>query len=307
MLDGFDGDTTVSHGIRYLVELARSRRWVTLTKEVRGYSGNFDLPFLSTLWNYAWHHGFSPSLPTSQVAQFVRRKSRSLLRRAQRRSNKHPPKKAIERGILNPDFVKRLGLAERRQTLKKSRPGLPQSAREDHYRRLTWGVMPYTLEVMDRAAGVFSIEPRFPFWDKRLVEFCLALPPEQKMNQGWTRIVMRRAMTDILPPEIQWRGGKSNLGPSFVNGMLVFERERLDEVLQKNPTFIENYIDLAAIRSAYQQFISNKVPDNNDVLAIYRAVSLALWLQRTGLTSQRDSGSSNQAVGRELKPCLAKV
>jgi hypothetical protein len=78
--------------------------------------------------------------------------------------------------------------------------------------------------------------------------------------------------------------------------MLVFERERLEEVIQKNPTFIENYTDLAAIRNLYQRFISNKVPDNNDVLAIYRAVSLALWLQRTGLTSQTDSGSSNQAV-----------
>jgi asparagine synthase (glutamine-hydrolysing) len=294
MLDGFDGDTTVSHGIRYLVELARSRRWVNLTKEVRGYTRNFDLPLLSTLWSYAWHHGVSPLLPNSRVAQFAGRKSRSLLRRALRRSDQIP-NRPMGRAILHPDFMRQIGFAERRQTLKMARPGLPQTAREDHYRRLTLGVMPYTLEVMDRAAGAFSLEPRFPFWDKRLVEFCLALPPEQKMHQGWTRMVMRRAMTNILPREIQWRGGKSNLGPNFVQGMLVFERERLAEVIQKNPTLIENYVDLNAVRNVYKRFISQNLPDDNDVLAIYRAVSLALWLQRTGLTSQTESRRS-QAV-----------
>ncbi|NJK41365.1 MAG: hypothetical protein HC934_08440 [Acaryochloridaceae cyanobacterium SU_2_1] len=41
-----------------------------------------------------------------------------------------------------------------------------------------------TLEVMDRAAAPHGIELRFPFWDKRLVEFCVSLPAEQKMQQA---------------------------------------------------------------------------------------------------------------------------
>ena len=92
-----------------------------------------------------------------------------------------------------------IDLAERRKALQQAGPNPPRTERENHYRKLTWGVMPFTLEVLERAAAAFGIEPRFPFWDKRLVEFCLALPPQQKVHGGWTRIVLRRALADILP------------------------------------------------------------------------------------------------------------
>jgi hypothetical protein len=39
------------------------------------------------------------------------------------------------------------------------------------------------LEILDYASGVFSIEMRYPFWDKRMIEFCLSLPPEQKLRK----------------------------------------------------------------------------------------------------------------------------
>jgi hypothetical protein len=38
---------------------------------------------------------------------------------------------------------------------------------------------------------------RYPFWDKRMIEFCLSLPPEQKIKKGWTRMIMRRAMVEF--------------------------------------------------------------------------------------------------------------
>src|SRR5687768_18008169 len=41
------------------------------------------------------------------------------------------------------------------------------------YRRLSDAGVPHTLEVLDRAGSAFALEPRFPFWDLRLVEFCL--------------------------------------------------------------------------------------------------------------------------------------
>jgi asparagine synthase (glutamine-hydrolysing) len=141
-----------------------------------------------------------------------------------------------------------------------------------------------TLEVADRAAAAFSLEPRYPFFDRRLVEFCLALPPEQKLHQGWTRVVMRRALSDILPEAIRWRGGKSNLSPNFDRGLLTFEQERLEEIILKNPQVIERYVDIAALRKAYHRYVSGGTGD--EVLTVWKAVTLALWLCRTGLTSQ---------------------
>src|SRR2546427_772007 len=44
MLDGLDGDTTVSHGVGYLRELAGSGRWVRLLREARGLSRQLKVP-----------------------------------------------------------------------------------------------------------------------------------------------------------------------------------------------------------------------------------------------------------------------
>ena len=94
-------------------------------------------------------------------------------------------------------------------------PALPQTERDDHYRLLMGNIRSCVHNMLNRLGGAFAVETRFPFFDKRLIEFCLALPPEQKLHQGWSRIILRRAMTGILPREIQWRPGKSNLHPGF--------------------------------------------------------------------------------------------
>jgi asparagine synthase (glutamine-hydrolysing) len=132
---------------------------------------------------------------------------------------------------------------------------------------------------VDKAAGAFGLELRYPFFDTRLVEFCLSLPPEQKMSRGWTRLVMRRAMNGILPPEIQWRGGKSDLGPGFDYGLRTFERSRLEMLFFHESDIIENYLDISAIRTAYHRFVAGNATDGEGLL-MWRAVSLALWLQR---------------------------
>jgi asparagine synthase (glutamine-hydrolysing) len=141
--------------------------------------------------------------------------------------------------------------------------------------------MPFTLEVLDRTAAAFGLESRFPFWDKRLVEFCLALPPEQKVQRGWTRLVLRRAMAGILPVEVQWRGRKSNLGPGFEYGLLTYERDRLDEMILKDSAVIEPYVDISTLRDAYQRFVRRE--STQDVMAIWKAVSLGLWLKYKAL------------------------
>ena len=274
LLDGFDGDTTVSHGTGYLIELARSGRWITLLKEARAYAPHFNISPRKLLRWYVWHHGLKPVL--QQIPQPVRRIGRSLYPRT-------APTNQSQLNILNPDFVQRIGLEERRRTQALAQPSQPLSEREVHYRRLTMGVMSFILEVNDRAAAAFSIEKRYPFWDKRLVEFCLALPPEQKLNRGWIRMVMRRAMAGILPEEVQWRGGKGNMSPNFEHGLLTFDREQLEEVILKDPGAIGKYVDITALRKAYHRFVSREATEQ-EVFSIWQSASLALWLQSTGLT-----------------------
>ncbi|MFQ5849216.1 MAG: lasso peptide isopeptide bond-forming cyclase [Candidatus Binatia bacterium] len=266
LLDGFDGDTTVSYGITYLTELARTGRWKALITEVMGLSRNFNV----SPWKVLWRRGLRPLAPKP-----VRQAWRAL-------RGRNGPAWMTQNPTIHPDFARRIGLAERFKALQGERFKPARSAREDHWRRLTRGLTPFVLELADKAAMAFSIEPRYPFFDRRLVEFCLALPPEQKIHQGWTRMVLRRAMVDILPVEVQWRGDKFNFSANFNRGLLTVDRELVEEVTLNDPSVIAEYVNIAALHKTYNRCLSQ--PKNEDTMTVWKAVSLALWLRRTGLT-----------------------
>ncbi len=132
-----------------------------------------------------------------------------------------------------------------------------------------------------KAAARFGIEPRFPFFDKRLAEFCLALPADQKLCQGWTRFIMRRSLAAYLPPEVCWRRTKSSVGPNFTRGMPTFARQRLELMIFQHGHIIGEYVDLPTLRRAYHRYVSRKTLA--DELPLWRAVTLAIWLKQTNL------------------------
>ena len=279
ILDGFDGDSTVSHGVGYLKDLAQAGKWLTLYQQLRGYTKHFGYPFPGLFWALLWRYEFS----RFRALRFGHRVWHGVRRRVWKPDQ--PSATPAWDATLNADFVERIGLKERRRVLNQAAAASKQSQRAEHHYHLVRGVMPYTLEVMDKAAAAFGMELRFPFWDKRLVEFCLSLPAEQKIHRGWTRMVMRRALAGILPEDVQWRGGKSNLGPSFTHGFLTFEHERLQEVLFHHPELIETYTDITALREAYDRFVSRDAHDDDEI-AVWRAVTLALWLKKQNLKHQ---------------------
>lgn len=260
-LDGFDGDTTISHGIGRLAELARAGRWLTLAIELDGLSGNLGAPARSI----ARRHVIGPlaSEPMQRLREIGPR-------RVQGREDTAP--------LVNDKFATRIDLDARIEELQ-DRSNPPRTVRKRHHQSLTRGIIPFALEVADKAAAAFSIEPRYPFFDKRLVEFCLALPADQKQRSGLTRVVMRRAMNGILPPEIQWRGDKADLSPNFNHVLLRFERDRIEHVIDGESTGIEEYADMTTVRDAYARF--ELTGDHEAAIAVWKVVTLALWLRHT--------------------------
>jgi asparagine synthase (glutamine-hydrolysing) len=68
--------------------------------------------------------------------------------------------------------------------------------------------LPELLKVEDRNAMRFGVETRLPFLDHKLVEFCLQAPVQAKLNNGWTKWMLRAAMDGKMPPAIVWRKDK---------------------------------------------------------------------------------------------------
>ena len=261
LLDGEGGDVTVSHGVAYLAELARRGRWMTLATEIDILSKHHD----RSPWHFLKHYALKPLAPEPvrwawQVA----------------RGRRQPPWWTAYT-IINPDFARQIGLAERARALEGERSRSARTSREDHWHDLTSGLNPYVFEWSSAVAAAFPVEIRYPFFDRRLVEFCLSLPPDQKLKRGWPRVVMRRALANSLPGRIRCRVGKGDLSHAFNRGLLASEQGLLEEVILKDPQVIKKYVDLASLREAYYRFVFQGT--SHDAIKVFTATNLALWLR----------------------------
>jgi asparagine synthase (glutamine-hydrolysing) len=279
LLDGHDGDSVVSHGYKYLDELAIAGRWFTLTREIGGLAKHYGDSPLNLLRAYAWHYGFEPFLSRHKSLRMARRIFREIARRRPRYDSSREPNGTDWQDLLNPDFAAQTNMAERRTAWRKTLVNSARSEREAHYRVLTQPLQSYALEVHDSAAAAFGLEKRYPFWDRRVVEFCLSLPGEQKLFNGWTRMVMRRAMENILPKKVQWRGGKMDFSASLSYGLKTFEQDLMARIIIDNPEAIEKYVNVNVLRKSYQRFLAGEAANSSDLFNIWKCTSLALWLQ----------------------------
>ncbi len=264
-LDGIDGDSTVSFGLDFLTDLARTLRWRRLMKEARDVCRRPEVA-LSPL-KAALRFGFKPLVPGSVTRLWDR------LRRQGR-----PP--FDPRSVVNPELAERVRLKQRTRDHLGGKPTLFCSERNKHRASLESGLIPLGLEVLDKAAAAFGIEPRYPFFDRRLMEFCLGLPSEQKLADGWPRSIHRRGMAGILPDDVCWRFSKADLSPSFQWRLLDYEKATLERCLVDPNGALAPYVDLRVLGAAYTEYRTAPVTAIDEALAVYGAVMLGLWLER---------------------------
>lgn len=69
------------------------------------------------------------------------------------------------------------------------------------------------LRYADRNSMAHSVEVRLPFLSHQLVEFVFSLPDDFLIHNGWTKYILRKSMSDILPSEITWRKDKVGYEP----------------------------------------------------------------------------------------------
>jgi len=267
ILEGFDGDTTVSHGIGYFHELARAGRWWALAREAWGFGRLRERSALEVWWQFFHHYRLRGIRGVGRLTRLWTKLTGSN-HRGSRSEN-----------LLDSNFAERIGWGDRQKQLTEKQRGALPSERAHHYRLLSRGVMPSTLETLDRASSLFGIELRYPFFDRRLVEFCLGLPAEQKLRHGWSRRVLRNGMKGVLPESIRTRPGKSNVGPGFDYAFLTHEKELTEQILWDRPDRIADYVDLSYVRAAYRAAIDGK-RDEAQVLDVWNAVTLDLWLRQ---------------------------
>jgi asparagine synthase (glutamine-hydrolysing) len=278
LLDGHDGDSVVSHGYDYLRELALAGKWILLARELRGLGKHYGDSSFGLFQAYFAAYGVNPVIKKYGPLRVARRASRAILRKIRPAAHSSGADRDWQ-SLMNPAFAERVAMTERHRAFRKTLGYSARTEHEAHYRTLAQAVQPFALEVHNGAAAAFGIETRYPFWDRRVVEFCLALPPGQKLHRGWTRMVLRRAMGGVLPTEVQWRGGKLDFTPSLSYGLRTYDQPQLEQIIVKDPSAIEQYINIDTLRETYQRLLTDDEVSFHDVFNIWKSVSLAIWLR----------------------------
>lgn len=297
LLTGLDGDNAVSYGWPRLIDLISQGDWdrlVTETKSAAALRGVGDEAILRR-WVYPYLTDLSKHFRLITLAQTISQLHKHflisreqviynygikpLIPRSLRRLRRRflDPSFSLYESIIRNQFAKQHGIGSEQRILHRKLFDV-LTEKEAHRRRIMNGLLNLAFEVQDISAFAFSIESRQPFFDKRLIEYSFSLPADQKMSQGWTRVVLRRAMEGILPPEVQWRKDKAFLGGHFITALLERERAVLDDVLVNNPGQLERFVDLNNLQDVFRQYID--APQDRSATTVWGALMLGLWLRR---------------------------
>lgn len=119
---------------------------------------------------------------------------------------------------IHPDMIRRVDLDGR------LRPAIQRascSAARDEVIRgaCDFGWRYLYQETAEREAAERGLEERHPFLDRRVVDFALRLPDEQRWRGEITRFVVRAALADRLPPSIRTRRSSGDGSSRVVAGI----------------------------------------------------------------------------------------
>jgi asparagine synthase (glutamine-hydrolysing) len=191
LLSGWGGDELATfNGRGYLTNLFRRGRWWHMLRLCREYRERYGHRVRGQLFNNAIlplvPDALLRLLPTDQLPPYM--------------TDRHELP-----ALLQTDVAQRLSQVHTApERLLRSRVG----GREMQLALLAHGHLTERIDTWTAAGLSQGVEYRYPFLDRRVVEFCLGLPPEMYFNHGWKRYLFRRAMEGILPPALQWHTSK---------------------------------------------------------------------------------------------------
>ncbi|WP_208670722.1 asparagine synthase-related protein [Halomonas sp. TA6] len=315
ILNGVDGDNVASHGLYRLTELAVAGKWNSFIDQAKSISDiygafykNPDEGIFTTFGKAILQEKSNKKVSIEVIcAVFLLAYRMRINARHLVKQNMVKPwmrKLGVNKGAkpgnvivkdrlgrysadqLDESFINETGYKEYLQDYLSSRQRYISENQAQHS-FLTSGVNEQYFEYTHSISELNNIETRFPFMDQRLIEFCLALPADNKLDNGWTRLILRAAMKDIYPASIGKRREKSNLAPS-VEGIIVGQCfADLKEAVQRPDEEIWQFFSAKGVDS----MIKNYNPHDDNIYAS-QADLWSIWCLRRWLSLRETFNSS---------------
>jgi len=180
LLTGVGSDDWLGPSTWAYADLLRGGRLVELGRRMWSESKLDDFPG----WRFAGQSAVWPLVPGP-----AQRRIRRTLRRGR------PP------AWIDPAFAARIDLVDRLAP-READVDFQTWEQIDLWREGMSGRMVHSIEAAQRTVSRFGIDHAHPFLDRRIVEFGLALPSDQRWRNGRHKDLLRRTMARHLPPAI---------------------------------------------------------------------------------------------------------
>ncbi|MEO8639858.1 MAG: asparagine synthase (glutamine-hydrolyzing), partial [Chloroflexota bacterium] len=246
LLDGQGADETVAGYHFYFAALFRylfrTRRWLMLARELRGFSAAHGPSQLRSLAFYA--------LPTGGARLLRSLRSGPGLSASFARAQAVSTSAEVSSGGFRTDLDQMLAST------------------------LTETMLPGLLRYADRNSMAFGREVRLPYLDHRLVELAFSLPWELKLSHGRTKRVLREAMREYLPDSVRGRKDKIGYAPpqaAWLRGPL---REWAEDLLASQRFAEREWTDASTVRGMWRAFRDGKDRLDGD---LWRFLSVEAW------------------------------
>lgn len=251
-LDGHGGDEAISHGDGLFQELAESGRWVRL-------------------WQVMGEINYLTGKRGREYASLIRRKGLNGWRR--------------KIGLL----VK-WGRPGERDFKRYTRGGKHRPFEQGlHLHKLSTPLFLTALEGLDHNAAAAGVEIRMPFLDIDLLEFCVTVPAAEKWRGGLSRVIIRRALHDVLPPMIATRPDKFDFTDRVRRSLWIDHAALVEHALCDSSGRLARFAEVEDLRGQWKKLRESGELDGAGFQRIWRAVTLSRWLaaQETGPAPQR--------------------
>jgi asparagine synthase (glutamine-hydrolysing) len=181
---------------------------------------------------------------------------------------------ARHRAMLEPTFVEGIDLAERIRRAERLLPGASADF-EARWRHLSLSVDEQGAASARRLYNRRGTELVDPFWDRRLVEYVMAIPAHLLARPGVTKYLLRRATAGVVPDEVRERPDKTSLYELFCEGLLRRERNTVDNLLNRPGIVERGFVReswLTQELAAGEEWTDYGHP-------LWRCLSVELWLR----------------------------
>lgn len=129
---------------------------------------------------------------------------------------------------------------------------------------------------MDRCSMAHALEARSPFLDRELIEYVFSLPDAMKLRRGRTKVILREAFADLVPPEILHRG-KMGFGVPLRAWFTQDLRDYLHDVLLAPDAKLRRYLDQRYVKQLYSAHVSGRADHGH---RLWTLLTFEVWLRQ---------------------------